>query len=92
MLNIFKFSKFFITVQKNNYDDLLNIDGIGETQMKSIKRFFLNNTNKKVLNEFEKILEIKNAKIQNSDDGILSNKTFLVTGKLKELVELKLNL
>ena len=34
-----------------------------------------------VLNELEKILKIKNA-IQNSDNGLLKNKTFLVTGKL----------
>ena len=30
--------------------------------MKSIKDFFLNNTNIKVMNDLEKILEIKNAK------------------------------
>ena len=35
----------------------------------------------KVLNELEKVLVVKNA-IQNSDDGLLKNKTFLVTGKL----------
>ena len=35
----------------------------------------------KVLNELEKVLVVKNA-IQNSDHGLLKNKTFLVTGKL----------
>ena len=35
----------------------------------------------RVLNELEKVLVVKNA-IQNSDDGLLKNKTFLVTGKL----------
>ena len=33
------------------------------------------------MNELEKVLSIKDA-IQNSDDGLLNNKTFLVTGKL----------
>ena len=33
------------------------------------------------MNELEKVLVVKNA-IQNSDDGLLKNKTFLVTGKL----------
>jgi DNA ligase (NAD+) len=33
------------------------------------------------LNELEKVLVVKNA-IQNSEDGLLKNKTFLVTGKL----------
>jgi len=75
------FSKFKDLSKQNNYEDLLNIDGIGETQVSSIKIFFLNQANKKVLNECEKVLVIKDA-IQNSDDGLLKNKTFLVTGKL----------
>ena len=60
---------------------MLNIDGIGETQVSSIKNFFSNKANKKVVNELENVLLIKDA-IQNSDDGLLNNKTFLVTGKL----------
>ena len=64
-----------------NYDELLNIDGIGETQVNSIKSFFENELNVKVLDELGKILEIKNIenKLQN---GLLKNKSFLVTGKL----------
>ena len=80
--NIKSSKNFLLLSKKNNFDDLLNIDGIGETQMKSIKDFFLNNTNIKVMNELEKILEIKNAKNQKVD-GILSNKTFMLTGKLE---------
>jgi len=54
---------------------------LGETQVNSIKSFFSNKTNIKVLSELEKVLVVKKA-IQNSDDGLLKNKTFLVTGKL----------
>ena len=75
------FSKFKDLSKQNDYEDLLNIDGIGETQVGSIKSFFLNESNKKVLNELEKVLAIKDA-VQNSDNGLLKNKTFLVTGKL----------
>ena len=75
------FSKFKNLSKQTDYEDLLNIDGIGETQVNSIKSFFSNEANKKVLNELEKVLLIKDA-IQNSDDGLLKNKTFLVTGKL----------
>ena len=39
---------------KKNYEDLLNIDGIGETQVNSIKSFFSNKINIKVLNELGK--------------------------------------
>ena len=80
--NIKSSKNFLLLSKKSNFDDLLNIDGIGETQMKSIKDFFLNNTNIKVMNELEKILEIKNAKNRKAD-GILSNKTFMLTGKLE---------
>ncbi len=75
------FSKFKNLSAQSDYEDLLNIDGIGETQLNSIKSFFSNKTNIKVLNELEKVLVVKNA-IQNSKDGLLKNKTFLVTGKL----------
>ena len=68
--------------KKKNFNELLNIDGIGETQINSIKNFFLNNTNIKVLNELEKILTVEDAKIQKTD-GLLSNKTFMLTGKLE---------
>ena len=75
------FSNFKNLSIRKDYEDLLNIDGIGETQVNSIKSFFSNEANKKVLSELEKVLVIKDA-IQNSDDGLLKNKTFLVTGKL----------
>ena len=75
------FSKFKNLSMHKDYEDLVDIDGIGETQVNSIKNFFSNEKNIKVLNELENVLVIKDA-IQNSDDGILNNKTFLVTGKL----------
>ena len=60
---------------------MLNIDGIGETQVNSIKNFFSNKTNLMVLNELEKKLSIDNA-TANIKNGSLNGKTFLVTGKL----------
>ena len=75
------FSNFQNLSKKSNYDDLLNIDGIGETQVNSIKSFFANNTNTKVLKELEKYLVINNASVK-QNNGILNNKSFLVTGKL----------
>ena len=65
----------------NNYVDLLNIDGIGETQISSIKIFFANETNIKVLNELGKVLVINNASAK-KNNGLLKDKSFLVTGKL----------
>ena len=79
--NFISFSNFSNLAKLNNYDDLLNIDGIGETQVNSIKNFFKNDENIEVLNELEKILEVKSVTKKN-DNGLLNNKSFLVTGKL----------
>ena len=80
-----KNSENFFKLQKNSgLESLLNIDGIGETQIKSIKNFFSNKTNLKVLDELKKCLKIVNdAEIKNK--GLLNNKTFMFTGKLKDI-------
>ncbi len=78
----FKSFEKFINMSKNKqYDELLNIDGIGETQINSIKSFFSNSENLKVLRELGQVLKIKDA-LFISSNGLLKNKTFLVTGKL----------
>ena len=77
-----KFSENFLNLSDEiKLNDLLNIDGIGETQINSVKNFFLNKTNLKVLNDLQKILIINNA-IEIKKDGLLSNKIFMFTGKL----------
>ncbi len=75
------FLKFQNLSKSKNYNDLLNIDGIGETQVTSIKSFFSNEINLKVLDELGEILEIRNV-VAKKQNGLLKNKSFLVTGKL----------
>jgi len=75
------FLKFQNLSKTKNYNDLLNIDGIGETQVGSMKSFFTNEINVKIVQELGKILFIKNASTINLN-GLLKNKSFLVTGKL----------
>ena len=73
----------FIQISKTDkFEDLLNIDGIGETQVNSIKNFFSNKVNLKILSELNKVLEVKNLPAKKTD-GLLSEKTFMLTGKLK---------
>ena len=67
--------------KSNKFDDLLNIDGIGETQVTSIKSFFANEINVQVLSELGNILVIKNVEVLQKN-GLLKSKSFLVTGKL----------
>jgi len=78
------FSKFKSLSRNKKYDELLNIDGIGETQVNSIKNFFSNKINIDVLNQLEIILEIKEAEEENKY-GKLKNKTFMITGKLRNI-------
>ena len=75
------FSKFKSLSKDKNYDELLNIDGIGETQVSSIRNYFSNNINLNVLKVLEEILDIKKQLIEKKN-GSLKNKTFMLTGKL----------
>jgi DNA ligase (NAD+) len=77
-----KSAENFFELSNNQFmNELVNIDGIGETQIKSINSFFLNKTNLKVLTELKKILIIARVSHLNKN-GLLKNKTFMLTGKL----------
>ena len=77
-------NNFFNLSLNKDIDELKNIDGIGDTQIKSILNFFVNKTNQKFLLELKKTLEIKDA-IQLSKSGLFKNKTFMFTGKLQDM-------
>ena len=82
--NLKTFKNFLLLSKNKNFDDLSMTDGIGDTQINSIKSFFKNSTNLKVLYELEKLLKIK--QISNiKKDGVFANKTFLFTGKLSNM-------
>ena len=72
--NLLKINKDF------NFENFLNIDGIGETQIKSLKNFFSNKTNLKIVKSLKNNLNIQ--KFSKNINGKLSDKTFLITGKL----------
>tara|TARA_B100001996_G_scaffold107816_1_gene81412 strand:- start:331 stop:2361 length:2031 start_codon:yes stop_codon:yes gene_type:complete len=75
------FSKFISFLNNTRLEDILNIDGIGETQLNSIKSFFNNKVNFSILKELQKVLIIKDAVVKD-ENGLLKEKTFMVTGKL----------
>ena len=79
--NVKSLKNFINLSKKKNFDNLINIDGIGQTQINSIKNFFENSTNLNVLKNLEKLLIVKNVENQRAD-GLLNNKTFMFTGKL----------
>ena len=78
-----KSSANFFRLSKNiDITNLLNIDGIGETQINSIKNFFSNKKNLEVLYELNKSLSILSV-VPINQGGLLQNKAFMLTGKLK---------
>ncbi len=71
----------FLSITKNfDFNLLSNIDGIGDTQIISLKKFFYDQNNLKVVNQLCTIMNIKS--ISKSEKGKLNNKTFMFTGKL----------
>ncbi|RPG95163.1 MAG: NAD-dependent DNA ligase LigA [Candidatus Pelagibacter sp. TMED286] len=83
--SIEEFTKLF----DNNYkkkilNNLVDLDGIGETQILSIDNFFSNETNTKIIKGLITKLNIENYKVQNQD-GKLSNKKLMFTGGFKNM-------
>ncbi len=85
-------SKFFksiknfklLAINKNNlYNDLLELDGIGDTQINSLKNFFNNNTNKTVFNELISNLNILDYSLEGK--GKFMNQTFMFTGGMSKM-------
>ena len=71
------------SVNKNNLNEFLNIDGIGDTQINSLKKFFENTSNYKIVEKLSSILNISDFKL--NKDGKLLNNTFMFTGKLSNM-------
>ena len=78
--NIKSFLKFF---KKDKIKELINIDGIGETQVKSLEKFFQNKTNIKVVEKLSEILNVKDREVKSK--GKLKNVSFMFTGKLQNI-------
>ena len=79
--NIKTISNLIEIIKKNKFDKFLSLDGIGETQVISLKQFFSKETNIQILIDLEKILNIES--YQSNKNGVLKNKTFMITGKLE---------
>ena len=72
----------FIEIAKNKqFYKFNNIDGIGETQINSLKNFFTNELNLNILIKLKNILSIESNNL--NKNGILKNKNFMFTGKLE---------
>ena len=83
--SIKEFSKLFdFKNRKKILIHLVELDGIGETQIQSIENFFLNKTNTRIIEDLINKLNIKDYVTQNSD-GKFSNKKLMFTGGFKDM-------
>ena len=82
--SFFKTSKKFLELfdekrRKVILENLYELDGIGETQVKSIESFFSNKKNSHIIQSLMSVLDIFNSKKINKK-GKLSNKNIMFTG------------
>ena len=83
--SVIDFTKFFKSKdRKKILANLIDLDGIGETQIESIDKFFLNKKNVKIVHKLISKLIIKNHTIQNIN-GKFSNKKLMFTGGFKNM-------
>ena len=75
---------FTLKKRKKILTDLEELDGIGETQIKSIYNFFSNETNNTIVKDLSDKLNISNYSIQNIN-GKFSNKKLMFTGGFKDM-------
>jgi len=84
-ISVDKFSALFIQNKRNEIlKNLGNLDGIGETQIKSIASFFSKERNIEVVKALIENLEIKNFKNLNKK-GKFSNKNLMFTGGFEKI-------
>jgi len=83
--SIKEFSKLFdLEYRKKILINLVDLDGIGETQIQSIENFFSNETNTRIIKDLINKLNIKNYVVLNSN-GKFSNKKLMFTGGFKNM-------
>ncbi len=84
-ISITKFSDLFDSqARRKILENLLELDGIGETQVESIKNYFFNEKNNKITKNYISKLEIKDFIIKNKN-GRLANKKIMFTGGFKNM-------
>ena len=79
------FSELFNENKRNKIlGNLIDLDGMGETQIESIDNFFLNNINIEIVKKLIENLEINDFKVQNKK-GKFSNKNVMFTGGFEKM-------
>ena len=84
-VSIKKFTELFdLRLRKDVLSNLVDLDGIGETQIKSLNDFFTNQTNVRIVKDLIKQLNIKDCVMKNIN-GKFSNKKLMFTGGFQNM-------
>ena len=84
-MSIEKFSSLFAKEKRKNIlSNLIELDGIGSTQVKSLESFFSDKKNVEITKFLIEVLEIENFKNLNKK-GKFSNKSLMFTGGLEKI-------
>ena len=84
LVNVKKFTELFNKEKRTKIlNNLLELDSIGETQVKAIETFFSNPTNLRVVSNLIKELNVSDFKITKA--GIFLGKTIMFTGGLNKM-------
>jgi len=84
-MSIEKFSSLFAKEKRKNIlSNLIELDGIGSTQVKSLESFFSDKKNVEITKSLIEILEIENFKNLNKK-GKFSNKSLMFTGGFEKI-------
>ena len=81
--NVIKIENLVKIDENYEFGQFLNIDGIGETQVKSLKIFFSNSTNREIIKKLNTQLKVTST--VKRKDGKLKNNSFMITGKLDSI-------
>ncbi len=79
-----KKENFFRLKNQNYIQELINIDGIGDTQINSLKMFFKEKVNLDVILNLSRSLDIQDFK-ENNSSRKLKGQVFMFTGKLNNI-------
>ena len=75
----------FLRLKNQKYiQELINIDGIGDTQINSLKMFFNEKVNLSVILNLSRSLDIQGFK-ESNNSGKLKGQVFMFTGKLNNI-------
>lgn len=72
----------FQAMRQAGYEELLEIDGIGDVLARAWMEYFSNPSNNEIMDHLLAELEIQKETVVSEEDAIFSGKTFVITGSL----------